>query len=658
MFLAGTSVLAGIYIRCKGLGHWPVSIDEYLIAKSVQNLLEHGVPSFPCGGYYTRGLLLQYLIAPFYLLLDNHELALRIVPVFFNILTIPPVFLLARRSHGLFTACLAVIIFSMSLWEIDIARYSRMYAPFQALFMWYLWCLYNYVVEGRLHFRRGCYVLSAVSVFLYEGAIFLAVLNFLPHVMGRIRIRTKDFLYSSLILLTAYVYIKTDFRHMGVTSHLPPDVSPGDAGPGGFYMPKFLLGTLVNEPVWLAGFLLLTAIGMYYLLKRFREDRPSLEAGIVLTGIFVLSLLNLFSAALFLAALSWFLGWFTNKPIPRPAIKTALASSLAFFIFWLAYALTTTGWHGLFEMGVDQPLRKAFVVLLKFPNFSDPLLYQYLSAAPFLLAILITLIPLALLRPAQGTGTGTRGIFFLFASLLIVYGIMGIIRTKYQQPLYSFFAYPILIILLSAGITNLARLLHNSITMQGILALALTAPVLALSEDFDLRTMLNIDQPEINFRSALNQDQKNLFVYREDYRSPAEYVNRNLGAGDSVITTIRAVEFYLRRLDFFYKEVTMAEFEAISGCQGRREIWTNKPLVHTERALFDQIDKSRGTVWIIAHSSHYPYQQMLERDLERRYASNIVYTGLDRTIIVYRLEKQWPTYAAPGRGATASATVP
>ena len=52
-------VAAGVWFRINGLGKSPLAEDEYYLLAAIRNLLDHGVPAFECGGYYTRGLLLK-----------------------------------------------------------------------------------------------------------------------------------------------------------------------------------------------------------------------------------------------------------------------------------------------------------------------------------------------------------------------------------------------------------------------------------------------------------------------------------------------------------------------------------------------------------------------------------------------------------------------
>src|SRR3990167_3104002 len=82
--LISIAVIIGIYIRLKGLGTWPLALDEYYIIKSSENILKYGLPQFPNGGYYERGLIMQYLIAPLLALDIKPEFAGRIFSVVSN----------------------------------------------------------------------------------------------------------------------------------------------------------------------------------------------------------------------------------------------------------------------------------------------------------------------------------------------------------------------------------------------------------------------------------------------------------------------------------------------------------------------------------------------------------------------------------------------
>ncbi len=54
---------AGLYGRIDGFGLRPLAVDEYYFVQSIGFILDHGIPSFPSGGFYGRGPLLQYVTA-------------------------------------------------------------------------------------------------------------------------------------------------------------------------------------------------------------------------------------------------------------------------------------------------------------------------------------------------------------------------------------------------------------------------------------------------------------------------------------------------------------------------------------------------------------------------------------------------------------------
>ena len=168
-------IVIGLYFRLKGLGKWPFTNDEYYVAKSVRNILENGMPSFDCGGYYVRGILYQYLMVPFVALGFRDELAFRLVPVISYVIAIPALYQLGKRTSGAVLACLVVASFSISLVEIELSRFARMYMPFQALFLWYLLFLYKAVLEQDRTARIWMYGLSfantALALFVNSTAL-------------------------------------------------------------------------------------------------------------------------------------------------------------------------------------------------------------------------------------------------------------------------------------------------------------------------------------------------------------------------------------------------------------------------------------------------------------------------------------------------------
>src|ERR1700742_3026906 len=147
--VAALAVLAGVAARFKGLGAWSLAWDEYYLAQSIQFVLHSGLPQYPCGGLYSRGVLLQYLAAALQLGGMSPELAPRLIAALCSLLAIAAAFRIARRGSGGTVALIVSIVMALSVWEVEIARFGRMYAPFQAVFLWYVVFFLDYVVDRR-----------------------------------------------------------------------------------------------------------------------------------------------------------------------------------------------------------------------------------------------------------------------------------------------------------------------------------------------------------------------------------------------------------------------------------------------------------------------------------------------------------------------------
>jgi predicted membrane-bound mannosyltransferase len=136
----------------------------------VRFILERGIPMFPGGGYYVRGILLQYLTALPVSFLQNLELAVRIVPFLFGALTVPLFYLFCRKFLGEFESILCTVILLLSSWHIELSRFARMYMPFQFFFFLFLYSVHSGFRENAFRHRLAAWIVATLTVFVYEGA--------------------------------------------------------------------------------------------------------------------------------------------------------------------------------------------------------------------------------------------------------------------------------------------------------------------------------------------------------------------------------------------------------------------------------------------------------------------------------------------------------
>ena len=169
------ALAGGLYGRFADLGMWAFGVDEFYISRSIDNVLRTGLPRFLCGGFYTRGLAYQYLVALVRHFSLSPEFAGRVVSAVWSLTGLPAAYLIGRRLGGRTLGLMMVIILSASVWEIEMARFARMYAPFQSIFLWYLVFFLRYAVDRKRSALMPMVLLSILGVLTWEGGAIMGV---------------------------------------------------------------------------------------------------------------------------------------------------------------------------------------------------------------------------------------------------------------------------------------------------------------------------------------------------------------------------------------------------------------------------------------------------------------------------------------------------
>ncbi len=641
------SVVLGIFFRFKGLGKWPLaSTDEYFIGKSVHNIIRCGLPAFELGGFYTRGLFQQYISAALISFGIRDELALRLIPVLSNILTIPAVYLLAKKIGGRTVSVASVILFSLSIWEIEIARYARMYAPFQMLFLWYILFLYMVIVEKNHKVEKWLYLISFLSILVFEAAFFLVLLNFFPFVYyayrGEYKKHLPRFLLSLLLLGIAYFFLSTNFRFWGVKNPFPANLSLSNLSQTPVDFPYLFLTTIFRNSFWSVSFILPLGITIFFTYNIFKRRELPLLKAFVPVLFMLLSLLNLFGVIFYLFLMMYFIRWLKNEDFQTSAFKYSMVSILINLVFWIVFGLTTTSWHSFFP-GMEQAhtLRKLLIVLIDYPPVYDKIISEYWEAIP-LFSVIVGIITVfgvfyVLIRNNR-SDEGARFLFFvgLFHNVLI-----GVLNTPYHNTRYSFFLYPLLLILFVQSLKWIVEMFVPKGTVPQLSMVILLGLFLWFSEDFNLAHLTHIDSKEVNFRMNynINSSRAAHVIRRFEVRTPAEFVNRQMSPEDIIITSIYPVEYYLKRMDYFYRNMNRKTFTSISMQYGERERWTNARLLKTESELLNLLTFPGKTIWFISYSPEYKNSSPEERKIARLYRKNLVYTSLDGMVLVYKFHR-------------------
>jgi hypothetical protein len=605
--LAGAIGL-GVFARLKGLGAAPLAVDEYFIVRSMQNVLHHGWPTFDCGGIYSRGVLLQYPAALLNLLGMRSDIAPRFIAAVTSLAALPAAYILGRRARGPTVGILAVVVLALSVWEIEMARFGRMYAPFQAVVLWYLVFFLRRTVDGDARADWPMIILTLVGGLLWEGGVFLGLANFMPLFLQRRSLNLSRREWLSLIkfvpvFLAVYWFVTTDFRMLDSSPALPLDYADADD-----HVPDdpltagaSLWSTLGAHRIWMVGWcvLLVAGGGSLFALWR-RRETPLMLAAFVVTLAAALAHQFVAAAAIWVAIPLFRFGTWAQLATRGAQALYAVIGACA--LFWLA--LRGQSWHPPPEIGVGKATFSFLFPLVSMPNVFEQVVHPWARAVPMLGLGLLLLVGIGLIRVLRRDEPGVSAERALHAVLFCLLLAMCATPTPRYETRYVFFLYPVAAILALAVIVELL----DGISARGRAAAAV-APILCLglfmlSEDFQPRHLFKIDRPEAIFRRDIPRQEGHL-VARDDTRALAQWLERNVAAGGRVINAYQSLDYYDPKVDFFYVDRNDFNFASYACDYGTIDRWSNRPLVQSVEGLTSVISSGRKT-YLVTYSTRLP----------------------------------------------------
>jgi len=583
-----------------------------------------------------RGIIYQYAVSLFIILGVDPVLSLRGVSILANIAALPAIYLIGRLTFGKVSGFAAVILFSISIWEIEFSRFGRMYAPFQAVFVWYLVYLLRASVYGKPKHLIMMYVFSIFGILLWEGGAILFVLNFLPFFYRSELAVPSRIIFTSILFLVAYYYINYRFSP-AITTILPSDALPLDK-PNLVSRDPVLLGkTLLHYPQWIAVLIALIVYSAYCFLRNTLTDQYPWVIKLMFLTLFIVAILNQFFLAVILIVIFHLVGLLDKKEFRKKIYKHIPLLLGLFFIFWLIYGLVTDMWHSQFpnsnqgELG----LYKLMVVLFKYPNIYDSILYVWFETYPKLSSIALIVFLSTLFFVLTRDDHAVKAVRILLVVLILSSLIIGIKETLYIETRYTFFLFPIFLIFLPGFVYFMLRKV-NLIKTRNIplLSIVTTLAIFSYTEDFSFAHMLEIDSEKVNYRKIYNDNLKQHYYPRYDFRTPAQYINQHSSENDSIIITATPFEYYLERLDYVYVNYRHTEFRNIARMMGKKEKWTNAKLIYKIDQLKELVDKECNHTWIINKSGD---RNMFEKEVFSMYSIYTMYISQDDEYEVYKI---------------------
>jgi hypothetical protein len=637
-------VFLGLWFRIKGLGKWPLAVDEFYIVKSIENILKYGIPKFEAGGFYERGLIYQYITAFLIFIGIKTELAARIIPVISNILVLPPIFLLAKKISGKFLAFSITVLFCFSLWEVEFARFARMYAPFQALYIWYVYFLYRVVIEKRTEKWKWLIIISFVSIFVYEGGVFLLSLNFIPFIWSR-KIKIYYFLTSIFLFVLNYIYIRTNFRTFGNSEILPIEVKnyvlsqPG--GGGLIKIPNMLITTFNDNYFYWLAFALVLVATLFLLFKIYKNVKLNILTKVLFTSVVGVTLLNQFGLAIILLVCYSLLSWINIKTIEQSSKKYIGIIFSLHLSFWLVYCFFSNSWYQLFDNFEPQSIlaiiKKIFVLFFNYSG-SYSIFWLFYVTIPILAFFVILFFGYGIFSIISNNSNDNNKERFIYFVLTISL-LMPITLISGGSTRYFFFAYPILLMLVVFSFEKFLLYIKLRGKVKHIAFSVGLILLLSISEDYNFRHLVNIDSEEVNFRINYNYQKTRHFYPRYDVRTPAEVINKHVQADDLVIINEINLEYYLNKLDYIFIDYRSRRFPILSTLEGTRERWTSAKLIYKISDLQKMLTEPKQTIWFMVHKKVYIQQPLIEMDFYNKFSEFLFYESIDKMVQVYRISK-------------------
>ena len=627
------------WLRYRHLGMLGLYGDEDHSFLAVKGVLETGWPQMPSGMIYPRGLIYTYLAAGFSFMIGLSEEALRLPSVMFSVLTLVLLYIVARDLRGPIEALVTVALFTVSTWDVEMARYARMYEIFLFFSLLSTYGFYRGFLRGEKGWRLAVPVLFFLTMTLHALGVFLLLLFasvFLVRLPEGMTTR-KAIAYGGAIGIADVAWVKLENMPY-VNAFRDAVLKDGDTGER-LRLPQVELVRSVLD-AWPDGgmfFIVMAVVTAVFLVlvQRVTTGGPRILTWLIASGMVISAVTHTYVIAVFLIAYQIYtngrgLAAIFDKP------------------FWPYYgfAVVTAGlWVGwALSKGIDgQALspKDTLELLLSYPFMN----FRVLKGAFPVMTLLVVIGALVLFHQASCQAYRASSAFLLVALLGPLLAI-GLIR-PWPWIGYLFMIYPFFLVTYActivqgfqwvAGIISKPKeeLIQSWRTGAILVCSLLLAPLLARGHSLS-------EALAISGRTYATPVQDvEIFEYLKhpDHKTAALYVRNHKGTGDIVIAMDFISAAYLGRIDFLLR----TEGYLVPGLQLKREIFLGCPILHDLGELQAVIEsQTGGDVWLITSSEHWgPHLKepilssevvgMLEQNRER-----VIYVGQDGETRVYK----------------------
>lgn len=645
-------------VRAPGLGRWCLAVDEFYFSKAVSFILEKGIPMFPGGGYYTRGIGLQYLTTLPVSLIGNAELAARIVPLLFGCMTVPLFFLFCRKFMEEGESILCTIILLLSSWHIELSRFARMYMPFQFFFFLFLYHVHSGFRENMPRHRLAAWVVAALTVFVYEGSVIPALLLAALVLTGDAGKTNKNLaLFSVLFLALLSLNLAANlvnYRSLGVSkaelvTKAPPLPAPPPAPASTSSAPDDSPVVLPNPGLlafafrtWMGRAILVffACAGVWLTVRSVRNYEGPCPKAVLLVSLAPLPVLPLVHQYGVLAALVAILA------MNRKDIRLTVEKDL---LYWGIYVLLTlTFW--ILVVVQSGNLNRIMYFFVGYPPIKYSVVAPFMRAIPLWMVFLLGTATFSILRNVLFRRWEEDS--FPITILILCMAFMAAFKTPYKETRYSFFFFPLFLVVAMGEMRVIRRYLSEKVwpafgKRAGSLLLTFPLVVFLSTEDFHVHHVFDVSAPDLNFRTGPYSQFADHWYPRFDFKTPVRFVEGEYVEGDVVVLEQVAMSQYLGKPFLNYVPEDSERFRGIARKGGTQELWSGRPLISDHRQLASKVPgNGLNSLWIIGvvwdfHGGPQNLDTMYQEfGQEFGLGIDLAYVGIDGRTGVWRMRRE------------------
>jgi hypothetical protein len=618
------AVLAGLFARSHDLALRPLAVDEYYTVRSVEFVLEHGVPEFPSGGLYTRGLPLQYLLAASTEIFGQNAFAYRLPGLAFSLISVALAYWYARRFTGVPVAAAVAIALLVSSWHIEFAYFVRMYTLLQCLTLLFLIAVDDAYFGTGWRRRYVPHVLLVVAGSLHQLGLLLAPLLFLPLIVKDSGFWTtaQRLRFTAVGVLTALVcpiFERSVSALSRVADRYPSDYQAVHAS--SLRAPAFPYWRLDGDP-WTTLLVVLGLIAVVlaalWLLKRKGLPVAPVDLWLCLLVILSAAHLLLLAGIVFLVLLLRHDLYRADRYPKRVYLLLAVAG--VFAATWIVLTLTSPAILQSPDIGRRWDLAEAsWVKAIWTTLFGWPDLYAW-TVRPFAVELpvlgLLTagaLIYTVFVHRHEPLPTLLRQPWLVIAMTVLEYGLF---QAPYSSSRYWYHLYPVILCLIALSVADVCtRLTRLARPPSGRNASYLGAfaflGLFSLTSDFNPRHIAQMGTDAVMFRTGVFAPFWPTWYQRLDYEGPARFVNGNAAPVDTTRIIVEyhyPTSYYLQREHAIWLPRNTEVFDLHSRVRGTVDLWSNRRLLSTEQDIAEYT-RTASDVWLIRSiDSPFPWE--------------------------------------------------